>query len=367
MSEINVLIKKLKESILNLIKINYNVKQITLGSQLVLNNIDTQNKQINLDLKQIYDPENRFKKSNKPTSLTRYDLLEQKITLMKDVPDIKSSLKIHNIDLQVADIQEEIEKIIKDNDIKKKEADISLKIATDVKDKIPKLNYQRLITLLKQPLDKQKINDAVDKISFIETKIPIIIPKKILTKIKEYIIKNIENEEITTLMNDLNINKSIEKLITKNKSIIYLYDSQNPILSGGNYESYYKTNEKYIVSVYYILYKCYNKLLKDKLIPLLNENITICYSLNDIITNVDLFYKALKNKNKINILKNNYFQVFIVYHFLLSILNKFNKSDLKNEKPNNIYIKFNVDDNEPNNLELIKLIILFNKSITLIN
>ena len=296
--------------------------------------------------------------------------MEQKITLMKDVPDIKSSLKIHNIDLQVADIQEEIEKIIKDNDIKKKEADISsFKIATYVKDKIPKLNYQRLITLLKKPLDKHKINDAVGKILFSESKISIIIRKNILTKIEENIIKdieNIENEEFTRLMKDLNIKKkSIEDLIKKNKSIIYLYDSQNPILSGGNYESYYKTNEKYIVSVYYFLYKCYNKLLTEKLISLKDENIKIDYSLYDIITNVDLFYNALKNKN--NNLKNNYFQVFIVYHFLLYILKKFNKSDLKNEKPNNIYIKFNVDDNESNNLELIKLIILFNKSITLIN
>lgn len=250
--------------------------------------------------------------------------------------------------------------------LQKKKNDISsFKIATYVKDKIPKLNYQRLITLLKKPLDKLKINDAVDKISFIETKIPIIIPKKKLTKIKEYIIKNIENEEITRLMNIININKSIEDLIKKNKSIIYLYDSQNPILSGGNYESYYKTNEKYIVSVYYFLYKCYNKLLTEKLISLKDENIKIDYSLYDIITNVDLFYKALKNKNKINILKNNYFQVFIVYHFLLFILKKFNKSDLKNEDSNNIYIKFDVADDEPNNLELIKLIILFNKSITL--
>jgi hypothetical protein len=373
MSEINVLINKLKESILNLIKINYNVKHITLGAHLVLDNIDNQNKQINLDLNQIYDPENRFKKLTNPTPLTKKEPSEQRIRIVKDVPDIKSSLKLLNINLQAPNIQEEIKKIEEENDIEKKKKEIDSKIAIDYKDKLPnlELEYEKLKTLLKQPLDITKIIDAVNKIEFSLSPKTITISNAILTKIiniinKDIDIKNKNNEEIDTLMDSININKkSLEKKITNTKSIIYLYDSQNSILTGGNYKSYYKTNktnEKHIVSIYYILYKCYHKLLKS-LKLLLNKDIKISYRLSDIRDNFNKFIKALKKKNKN--LKNNYFQVYIVYHFLLYILNKFTNSPLRNNDEKNIYITFDGDNIEPNNLELIKLIILFNKSITL--
>jgi hypothetical protein len=369
MSEINVLINKLKESILNLIKINYNVKHITLGAHLVLDNIDNQNKQINLDLNQIYDPENRFKKLTNPTPLTKKEPSEQRIRIVKDVPDIKSSLKLYNINLQAPNIQEEIKKIEEKNDIEKKKKEIDSKIAIDYKDKLPnlELEYEKLKTLLKQPLDITKISDAVNNIDFSSSPKTITISNAILTKIINIIDIDINNKEIDTLMDSININKeSLKKKITNTKSIIYLYDSQNSILTGGNYKSYYKTNktnEKHIVSIYYILYKCYHKLLKS-LKLLLNKDIriSISYRLYDIRDNFKKFNEALKNKNKN--LKNNYFQVYIVYHFLLYILNKFTNSPLKNNNEKNIYITFDGNDIEPNNLELIKLIILFNKSIT---
>jgi hypothetical protein len=259
MSEINVLINKLKESILNLIKINYNVKHITLGAHLVLDNIDNQNKQINLDLNQIYDPENRFKKLTNPTPLTKKEPSEQRIRIVKDVPDIKSSLKLLNINLQAPNIQEEIKKIEEENDIEKKKKEIDSKIAIDYKDKLPnlELEYEKLKTLLKQPLDITKIIDAVNKIEFSLSPKTITISNAILTKIINIIDIDINNKEIDTLMDSININKeSLKKKITNTKSIIYLYDSQNSILTGGNYKSYYKTNktnEKHIVSIYYIL------------------------------------------------------------------------------------------------------------------
>ena len=105
--EINDLIKKLKESILNLIKINYNVKHITSSKQLLVDEIDKENKEISQE--QIYNPQIRFRKFD--NSIFENNMFERKIRIIQDVPNIKSSLQLSNFDVKAVDTQKEIDNI----------------------------------------------------------------------------------------------------------------------------------------------------------------------------------------------------------------------------------------------------------------
>lgn len=351
--EINDLIKKLKESILNLIKINYNVKHITSSKQLLLNEIDKENKEISQE--QIYNPQIRFRKFD--NSIFENNMFKKKIRIIQDVPDIKSSLQLSKFDVKAVDTQKEINKI-KDLISKKKIQLSSIMVDEIIKTKPEidkKLNrYNNLKLLLKKSLNKEIIANAVNKIIFVNKPKNISISTSILETIKKKIKEYFDN-------NDL----EIEELIKLSKISIPNDIINKPLninLIGGNNTSYYKTNEKYIVSIYYILYNWYKNLLLNNLIPQSPNSININFNLQNIIKHRDLLFPLLKEKKL-----KNYFQVYIVYDFLNKIITKFKDTYFKKDTEyTNIYISLNNDNPNPDDndeLELIKLIILYHKSM----
>jgi len=358
--EINNLIKKLKESILNLIKINYNIKHITSGKQLLLDEIKKQNKEIKkIYQENIYNPEIRFNKFDNLTlneANMEANMFKDKIIIIQDVPNIKSSLQLSKFDVKAVDTQKEIDKI-KDLISKKKIQLPSIMVDEIIKTKPEidkKLNrYNNLKLLLKKSLNKEIIENAVNKIIFDDRlkniSISISILETIKKKIKEYFDNNdLEIEELIKLSKISIPNDIINKPLNIN-------------LVGGNNTSYYKTNEKYIVSMYYILYNWYKNLLLNNLIPQSPNSMIINFNLQNIITHRDLLFPLLKEKKV-----KNYFQLYIVYNFLNKIIKKFNDTYKKDTEYTNIYISLNNDNPNPDDnddLELIKLIILYHKSM----
>ena len=114
--------------------------------------------------------------------------------------------------------------------------------------------------------------------------------------------------------------------------------------------------------MYYILYNWYKNLLLNNLIPQSPNSININFNLQNIIEHRDFLFPLLKEKKL-----KNYFQVYIVYDFLNKIITKFKDTYFKKDTEyTNIYISLNNDNPNPNDnddLELIKLIILYHKSM----
>ena len=360
-------LKKLKKSIINLIKINYGVTDIINSNKLLKDNIN--DKEVNIkELIQKISTEITKYQSNTPslkkinTLYNFYDDLDNYSITFKRIPEpIKASLQLKKLDLKVIDSRFDIDKEkLKINEFKKFEPGLP----DIIQDVDPKFDYNELISKLKIPLDKKKINDAVEKISFINTTNNIILTTTRLTSIRDTITKYYEN-------NNIKVNLNPEPSFSINLSH-YLKDIPN--LTGGNdntYKNFYKKNKKYFLRIYYILYKYYEKLL-TKLITDTTQSIQITYDLLNLkkiykeYKNFFWYYQKLKiidkQHNNIIFLKH-YFQIFIIYYFLKCILLKFNPNNTKTEKEyNETYISFNVNDNTDKELELEKLIILFIKS-----
>lgn len=367
MSTIDDQIKEFKKSIINLIKINYGVTDIINSNKLLKDNI--KDKEVNIkELIQQISTEITKYQSNTP-SLKKinklynfYDDLDNYSITFKRIPEpIKASLKLKKLDLKVIDSSFDIDKEkLKIRKFKKFEPGLP----NIIQDVDSKFDYNELISQLKIPLDKEKINAAVEKISFINTTNNIILTTTRLTSIRDKITKYYKNNNIIVNLNP----EPIFKIISSH----YLKDIQD--LTGGNdntYKKFYKKNEKYFLIIYYILYKYYKKLL-TKLITDANQPIQITSNLLNlkyIYIEYNFFldcYKKLKiiDKQHNNIIFfKHYFQIFIIYYFLKCILLKFNPDNTKTEKEyNETYISFNVNDNTDEELELEKLIILFIKS-----
>jgi hypothetical protein len=367
MSTFDEQIKEFKKNIIDLIKINYDVSDITESNKLLKSNYDEKETnikdlitKINTEIEKYKSYTTPLKKINKLYNF--YDDLDNYSITFKKLPEpIKASLKLKKLDLKVIDSSFDIEKeksII--NKFKKFEPGLQ-NIIPNVDSKF---DYNDLISKLKIPLDKKKINDAVEKISFIKTKENIILNTSRLQSI---------NKQITEYYTRNNININLNPKPIFKMTSPYLKDI--PDLIGGNdntYIIYYKKNEKYFLIIYYILYNYYEKLLTKKLITDQDNKIIInsdLLNLKYIYTEYTFFfncYNKLKNIDKQHnniIFFKHYFQIFIIYYFLKCILLKFNPDNTRTETEyKETYISFNILDPSYEELELEKLIILFIKS-----
>ena len=365
MSTIDDQIKELKKSIINLIKINYGITDIKNSNTLLKNNDREKFKKIKELITKI-STEITKNESNIP-SLKKlynfYDDLDNYSITFKRIPEpITASLKLKKLDLKVINSRFNI----KDEKLKFSKFKELLKEMS--KNIIPNadtnFDYNELISKLKIPLDKKKINDAVIKrISFKTIKTNITLTTYRLKSIREKIInyKNIINVTLNPTPRF--------KLLSP-----YLKDIQD--LTGGNdntYKKFYKKNEKYFLRIYYILYKYYDKLLTN-LITDTNQQIKISYellNLKNIYTEYTIFFgyyqklKIIYKQPNNSIFFKHYFQIFIIYYFLKCILLKFNPDNTKTkEEYEETYISFDINNNSDEELELEKLIILFIKSIS---
>jgi len=249
MSTFDEQIKEFKKNIIDLIKINYNVSDITESNKLLKSNYDEKETnikdlitKINTEIekyKSYTTPLKKIKKINKLYNF--YDDLDNYSITFKKLPEpIKASLKLKNLDLKVIDSSFDIEK---EKSIINKFKKFKPGLQNIIPNVDSKFDYNDLISRLKIPLDKKKINDAVEKISFKNIKTNITLNTSRLTLIKKKI-----TEYYRT--NNININLEPEPTFKLIKSP-YLKDI--PDLIGGNdntYIIYYKKNNMYQITTY---------------------------------------------------------------------------------------------------------------------